>query len=111
MVFSLVIWSLVVFGITNGINSGGVFTPTWNWLCTRDSWLMNKLGELFSCPKCLGFWVAGLVSMFLEGPAGNAWTAFDIGLGPTTDTLLMICNMFIGSAVCCLLAEWCREKY
>ena len=109
MVFSLVIWSLVVFGMTHGLSSGGLFTPMWNWLCTRDSWLMNKVGELFSCPKCLGFWVAGLVSMFIEGPMSSTWIV-DIQNGAMDNTVVILGDMFVGSAVCSVLVAWCRRN-
>jgi|10_taG_2_1085330.scaffolds.fasta_scaffold23227_2 hypothetical protein len=111
MVFALTVWSLVVFGITNGINTGGLFTPMWTWLCTRNSWILNKIGELFSCPKCLGFWVAGIVSQFIEGPVTNTWfvdselaSKFDF------DTIILVGNMFAGSAACWLLHEWKRDR-
>ena len=93
------IWLLLVFGITHGFSTGSLFTPIWKWCETRDWFIINKIGELFSCHKCLGFWVGGFVSTcIVPGPASL--------LILNNPCWVVLGDMFVASAVCWLLCNW-----
>ena len=60
-------WVLVSFGITFAITHGKIFVP----LRKRAADVHPKLGELFCCPMCLGFWVGSFLSLTWKSVTGN----------------------------------------
>lgn len=59
----LLLFCLVAFGITNIITVSKIGAP-WRSLAAK---IHTKLGELFHCPMCMGFWV-GLGLSFWKSP-------------------------------------------
>ena len=59
----LLLFCLVVFGTVNIITVSKIGAP-WR---KKASEINTKLGDLFHCPMCMGFWV-GLVLSFWKSP-------------------------------------------
>ena len=53
----LLYFILAAYGLTQILVYGSIFN---GWRPTE-----GKLGELFKCPMCMGFWVGGLCSYFV----------------------------------------------
>tara|TARA_R110000744_G_scaffold99308_1_gene191730 strand:- start:746 stop:1030 length:285 start_codon:yes stop_codon:yes gene_type:complete len=70
----LLLFCLVVFGAVNIITISKIGAP-WR---KKASEINTKLGELFHCPMCMGFWV-GLVLSFWKSPTDFIF--FDAILG------------------------------
>ena len=77
----LILFSLVAFGLTNIITISKIGLR-WRDLAEK---VHPKLGELFRCPMCMGFWV-GLGLSFWKSP-----------------TDLMILDAILGSAAAWLI--------
>ena len=77
----LLLFCLVAFGITNIITISKMGT-SWRDRATK---INAKLGELFHCPMCMGFWV-GLGLSFWNSPTGFFF--FDAVLGSAAAWLL-----------------------
>ncbi len=54
----LVLFSMV--GVTIIMSSGQIFEKTRGWISSKSKFI----GELISCPMCLGFWVGLISAMF-----------------------------------------------
>ena len=87
----LVAWCLSVFGFTYIVVFSKICRPVRDFVENKS----EKLGELFHCPLCLGFWV-GLLAHFMCGsPTQNI--LFDM-------TLASICS-WIGTILIDPLAD------
>lgn len=64
----LVIYLLVVFGITNGIANSTILTPFIIKLHENPLAALRYTAELLSCHMCLGFWIGGILSYLLGPP-------------------------------------------
>ena len=60
-------WILVSFGITFSITHGKMFKP----LREKAAEIHHRLGELFCCPMCLGFWTGSFLSLVWKSVTGN----------------------------------------
>jgi len=60
------IWIPVSFGITFSVTHGKIF----QWLREGAFEIHQKLGELFKCPMCLGFWVGIFLSLTWKSVTG-----------------------------------------
>jgi len=113
LLFSLVIWILVVFGATNGIVVSALLKPFRDWLnfseISKDTngnvvsvipRKFNFFGKLISCPMCMSFWLAIPASIFLYSPCFVVSNAAIYGIQHT------IGDAFLGSItswICYLL--------
>jgi len=98
-VLDFVIWSLAVFGATNGIAFSALLLPLRNWIVYEKGWVLlgdgniqgvprtNDVAKFFSklihCPMCLGFWIGVIFSLIWKSPSGGNY----------------IIDAFLGSAV------------
>ena len=98
MGFDSILWILAVFGLTNGLSTAGVFSPVWNTLKSSKNFVLNQLGEMGLCPKCLAFWVGGGFSLFYETLTSSLFV--DMCVASATTWLLY--------AVSCKLVGTCR---
>jgi len=107
----LILWSLLLSGVVNGVSKGSLFSPLWDWFLNRDWWLLRKVGELFSCPMCLGFWVAGLLSYYVLGGPFLAEAAVAAEYSRYHLKILnpLVADMFFGSAVSWILHRMCKQ--
>jgi len=62
----LLLFCLVVFGAANIITISKI-GARWRDYAQK---LNDKLGELFRCPMCMGFWVGLLLGLFWISPTG-----------------------------------------
>jgi len=106
MTLSLLLWALIVYGATSIVTVSSIFTSfrqwfykgytynheskAWEYDNTRPLWLVRilwKLGKLFKCPMCFGFWVGGALSLGWFSPTAYALQGgnvfFDAILGST----------------------------
>jgi hypothetical protein len=93
---SLLVWVLVVWGVTSVINSGRILRSV------REYWLPPStfLGDFIRCPQCVGWWVGLSVSLFLHLGPGRAVSQLPGGVA-----VVVIADAFASSAVCAFLAK------
>ena len=60
-------WILVSFGMTFGVTHSKLFKG----VREKAAELSPRLGELFCCPMCLGFWVGIFLSLTWRSITGN----------------------------------------
>jgi hypothetical protein len=63
----MITWILVAYGLTTLITQSSIMAPLRNKAMT----IHDKLGELFHCPMCFGFWSGIILSFAWESPTGN----------------------------------------
>jgi len=86
----LATWALTLFGIVYSLGNSKLTYPYVDKLIESQNVILHFLGELLICPMCLGFWVAGLLSLLWYSP---------------TDRLIL--DMFLGSGICWILYVMC----
>jgi len=64
---NLLIWILVSFGITISITHGKIF----NKFRRKTAELNTTLGELVTCPMCLGFWIGIVMNLTWKSITGS----------------------------------------
>ena len=62
-----ILWILVSFGITFSMTHGKIFKS----LREKVADTHHLLGDIISCPMCLGFWVGIFLSLTWESPTGS----------------------------------------
>ena len=71
MVFKLIIWGCISYGITQIITESTLFSPLRGLLSTYS--LTKWLGELISCVLCTSVWISAGLSIFVVSPSMMAW--------------------------------------
>lgn len=79
-----IIWSLAIFGASNGIVISDLLAPVRSWLGKKS----NFFGQLIHCPLCLGFWLGLLSHFFMRSPT-DFWLG-DAFLGSAMSWLIYI---------------------
>lgn len=79
-----IIWSLVVFGVVNGVVFSTLLRPPVAWISSKSKFM----AKLLSCPMCFGFWVGMLASFTISSPSGNF--IGDAFLGSCTSWLIFL---------------------
>ena len=75
-------WVLICFGITFILTKAHIMA----YFRDKMEKAHPKLGELFHCPLCTGFWVGASLGLFWQSPTGNLF--LDAVYGSSTAFLL-----------------------
>ena len=75
-------WVLICFGITFILTKAHITA----YFRDKMEKAHPKLGELFHCPLCTGFWVGASLGLFWQSPTGNLF--LDAVYGSSTAFLL-----------------------
>jgi len=78
----LILFCLVAFGASNIIT----ISKMGAWWRESAEKIHKKLGELFRCPMCMGFWIGLVLGLFWISPTGSIF--LDGVLGSTASWLL-----------------------
>lgn len=69
----LIVWSFIVYGITQIIVEAKIFAPIRNWLNYSRFSFFNFFGTLLSCFLCTSVWVSFILSALLYSPTSTLW--------------------------------------
>ena len=71
MVFKLIVWACIGYGITQIITESTLLAPLRTSL--KQGKRMRWLGELLSCILCISVWVSAILSIFVVSPSMDTW--------------------------------------
>jgi hypothetical protein len=71
----LIIFSMVVWGLTNVVSGSSLVAPIRDWLSSRKS--TTFLGKLANCYMCSSFWLGTLVSSLGYGVCNELRKMYD----------------------------------
>ena len=107
MISSFLLWSLIVFGATNGIVVSALLKPFRDWLNFSEFHKdangnitggtprkFKFFGKLVICPMCMGFWIGGLAGLLLYSPCAT--------LNPDANLIVI----FLGDAFLGSIMAW-----
>lgn len=95
-------WCLVVFGVVNGVINSSLLQPLIVKLYNDTSIIAQKIGQLFWCPMCLGFWT-GLLFSFLWFSPSELISGPLFGID-TPQWGFKVFDAFLGSVACWFLS-------
>ena len=93
----LLVWSFIVYGITQIIVEAKIFAPLRDWFNYNRFGFFRWFGSLLSCFLCTSVWVSFILSASLYSPTLELWSnllstnVLNLGVNTFLDGMLGSC--------------------